>query len=475
MSTTRPWGGRSISGAVALALVAALLAGCGNRRPHSEVVAAATGDPGGGAVSEGGPVDGVDPTGEGGTIGGDLAGPGGSSGPGGASGQPGRGATPGRPGGGSGTTTPAKSTVRIGLVGTLSGPAGASLKPQADGVRVWVRWVNDRGGVNGHPVELVVGDDAGDPSRHRSLVQEFVEQRKVIAFVGNPEALTGPGSVEYLTAAGVPVIGSEGAGDWFYRSPVYFPQGSHGTALLQAGALSVATIAKQRQVRRIGLIDCIEVQICRDSAAKAPAYYRKHGLEVVFQAQASLGQPDFTAECLSAAQNDVELLVMGMDANSVRNIAQACTRQGFRPVFSWPGAAAAPAQRNDPNLEGGFVTSIVAPWSASGTASTKEFQDAMARYAPGTEVTGGHMLGWVSAKLFQLGAARLPQPPTPAALLDGLASVGDDPLPDLAGTFRFQRGKPASPTVCGFAVLVTNKRFVAADNGARSCAPFEAG
>src|SRR5205814_1199794 len=114
-------------------------------------------------------------------------------------------------GGGGGT----KSRITISVVGTLSGVAGASLGPQVDGVRVWTRWINDRGGVNGHPVDVVIGDDGGDPSRHQALVQQFVEQKKVIAFIANPEALTGQGSVAYLTKAGIPVVGSEGAGQWF--------------------------------------------------------------------------------------------------------------------------------------------------------------------------------------------------------------------------------------------------------------------
>ena len=48
-------------------------------------------------------------------------------------------------------------------VGVLSGPIGANMKPIADGVRIWVRWINDRGGVNGHPLNLVQGDSGGDP------------------------------------------------------------------------------------------------------------------------------------------------------------------------------------------------------------------------------------------------------------------------------------------------------------------------
>ena len=89
-------------------------------------------------------------------------------------------------------------------------------------------------------------------------MQEFVEQRKVIGFVGNPEALTGQGSVDYLTKASIPVAGSEGAGQWFYESPTYFPQGSTGNALLQAGAYLAAVTNKPHGITKVGMINCVE-------------------------------------------------------------------------------------------------------------------------------------------------------------------------------------------------------------------------
>jgi hypothetical protein len=76
-----------------------------------------------------------------------------------------------------------KSPVRVGVVGTFSGPVGALVKDTVTGIRVWGQDLNTRGGLNGHPVEILVGDDGGDPARFISLQQEFVEQKGVIAFL----------------------------------------------------------------------------------------------------------------------------------------------------------------------------------------------------------------------------------------------------------------------------------------------------
>ena len=413
-------------------------------------------------------------TGAGDALGGAAAVSGGASNASGASG----GGTAGRQTSGGSASTggvagATKSPIRIGTVGTMSGPAGASLKPQADGVRIWVRWINDHGGLNGHPVEHLVGDDGGDPSRHRALVQEFVEQRKVVAFVGNPEALTGQGSVDYLTKAGVPVVGSEGAGQWFYESPVYFPQGSTGNALLQAGAYLTAVLNKPKGITKVGLINCVEVQVCRDATNKAPAVFKKYGMEVVYTAQASLAQPDFTAECLNARQRGAQILSLGMDANSIRTIAQACIRQGYHPIFGWTAGSTVSAHATDPNLAGSQIASFVQGWPTSNTPRTREFQDAMAKYAPGLDVAGGHMLGWVSGKVLEAGAAHLPEVATPRALLEGLWALHGDVLPDLTGPLLFNPGKPATPTVCNYAVTIQSGKFVSAYNSQRACTDYD--
>jgi ABC-type branched-subunit amino acid transport system substrate-binding protein len=473
----RPQRMRALATLVLLALVSA---GCGIRRSHQDVVAAAygraglataTANPGGGAAE----VAGGDQSAAGQAVQA-QSGIAAANAPVAATAGSGSGASAAAPGsqGGTGGTSGAgqtKSTIRIGVVGTLSGVAGASLGPQADGVRVWARWINDRGGVNGHPVEVLVGDDGGDPARHQALVQEFVEQDKVIAFVANPEALTGQSSVAYLTKAGVPEIGSEGAGQWFYQSPVYFPQGSTGNALGQASLLGYSAVAKKLGFTKVATITCVEVQVCRDSYAKAKAGFGKYGITVVYQSQNSLGQPDFTAECLNARSAGAEFLSVAMDANSVKNVARSCARQGYHPMLAISSGQTTVDLKDDPDLDGTVIASLTGPWINTGSAEVKEFVDAMNHYAPGSAVAGGDMLGWASAKVFELGTKQLPEPPTSKAIVDALQSIHGDPLPDIDGELLFNRGAPATPSVCVFTVIIRNKSWTS--DGTRPCTGYD--
>ena len=68
------------------------------------------------------------------------------------------------------------SVIRLGVVGTFSGPVGGLVKDTINGIRVWQQYTNDNGGVNGHRVEVAGGDDGGDPARHISIQRQFGEQ-----------------------------------------------------------------------------------------------------------------------------------------------------------------------------------------------------------------------------------------------------------------------------------------------------------
>src|SRR5205807_9885797 len=72
-----------------------------------------------------------------------------------------------------------KSTILLGSVGTESGPIGQQLVPLLPAARAWISDVNARGGLNGHPVKLITGDDGGDPNRALALARRMVDEDKV--------------------------------------------------------------------------------------------------------------------------------------------------------------------------------------------------------------------------------------------------------------------------------------------------------
>lgn len=96
--------------------------------------------------------------------------------------------------------------VTIGSFQALSGPVSFIGVPMRKGMDAYFNWVNKNGGINGRNIELIVADDAFNPSKTVVEVKRLVEQDKVFTMVGG---LGTPGCLavsDYLNDMKVPFV-----------------------------------------------------------------------------------------------------------------------------------------------------------------------------------------------------------------------------------------------------------------------------
>lgn len=358
----------------------------------------------------------------------------------------------------------------LGSIGHYSGPIGPNAVPGLQGAQMWVRFINERGGLNGHKVELVVYDDGADPARHAAQTREAVERRGVVAFLYSMNPVTGWGTHEYLEKKGVPVIGADFA-DWAYQSPIFFPQATAGFAQ-RFGTLAAAAVYYKPQGKvKFGTIGCVETEICQ-LAQRSWAQWAPHvGVQMVYEGRASISQPDFTAECLAARNAGVEVFGLMMDANSVGRIAAACSRQGYRPGYGTPVPGGIIAQfAGDPNLPEFVSASNAFPWFQSGTPATDEFQGALRRYGGKITAQVPVALGWTAGKLLERAASHSGPSPSSRTILEGLWGVKNDDLGGLTQPLTFAENRPlTASTACWFAVVLKNGSWLSPDGFTRHC------
>src|SRR3954470_24307397 len=88
--------------------------------------------------------------------------------------------------GGSSTSSapaPTGSPIKIGMIATLTGAQASSTAQAGTVAPAWADWVNANGGINGHPVQVIVGDDGGDPAKAQATEKKLVDQDQVAAIV----------------------------------------------------------------------------------------------------------------------------------------------------------------------------------------------------------------------------------------------------------------------------------------------------
>jgi ABC-type branched-subunit amino acid transport system substrate-binding protein len=75
----------------------------------------------------------------------------------------------------------AQSAIKIGISAAATGPASPNYAPNIEAFRMYIRGLNDRGGVNGSKVDLIVLDDKATPSEAASNAKQLMDDEQVLA------------------------------------------------------------------------------------------------------------------------------------------------------------------------------------------------------------------------------------------------------------------------------------------------------
>jgi branched-chain amino acid transport system substrate-binding protein len=352
----------------------------------------------------------------------------------------------------------------LGSVTTMSGLVGETVNGGAKAVQGWTSARNATGGFLCHPIKYVIADDGADPNRHQSLIQQLVERDKVVAFLYNGAPLSGYSSVQYINNKRIPVIGNEGGSSWFYDSPYFFPHALSGgppfaDSFFAATALSEAGRGKNK----IAAVSCVEAPICSGTYNQAEASAKKYKLDLVYNAQATLTQPDYTSHCLQAQSKGAEVVALSIDGNSIHRFARSCESVGYKPTFVTVVVNVRPSYATDPAIAGFIGATHTVPWFNTANPLMKEFHAVMAKYAPGLAASGATASGWVVAKLFESAVQNLPDPPTPEAILENLWKVKDHDVGGLTAPLTFTKGQPSKMITCFWAPYATNGKWTGGD------------
>ena len=124
----------------------------------------------------------------------------------------------------------AADPIKLGAFFDLTGPSSAIGTPTKLVAEMVVKKINGEGGINGRPLQLVIADDEGDPTKAAIIAKKFIESDKVVAIIGPTRTDTGMASkptIEqmkiptFMCVGGDPVImgGKFGPFRWTFKSP----------------------------------------------------------------------------------------------------------------------------------------------------------------------------------------------------------------------------------------------------------------
>jgi len=104
----------------------------------------------------------------------------------------------------------ASADVKIGAVVSATGPASFLGDPQKQTLELYIKQINDKGGINGEPVKLILYDDGSDANASRTFATRLVEEDKVDAVMGGSGTGNSLAMIPVFEEAQIPYVSFSG-------------------------------------------------------------------------------------------------------------------------------------------------------------------------------------------------------------------------------------------------------------------------
>jgi len=248
--------------------------------------------------------------------------------------------------------------IRIGVSGPFTGgsnPMGIAMR---DGIRLAAREINEAGGILGRPVLLVERDDEARPERGAQVVQELINQEKVIAGLGIVNTGVALASQRFYQQAHIPMITSVATGSIITKQflPPQYPDNYifrvSAPDTIQA-AMIVEEAVVRRRLRKLAIFhDSTNYgQLGREDLERA---LERHSLKPVAVERFNIRDVDMTPQLARARAAGAEAILTYGLGPELAHLANGMVRIGWKvPLMgSWALAMSNFIDNAGPNAEG---------------------------------------------------------------------------------------------------------------------------
>ncbi len=194
---------------------------------------------------------------------------------------------------------------RIGGIFSVTGPASFLGDPEKKSLEMAVEAINARGGIDGRPVEAVIYDTEGDPTKAVMALNKLISKDNVLAVIGPSLTPTTLAIVPNVERAGIPLIScAAGIGitqpvkRWVFKTA-------------QSDVLAVAAIYGHMQkegIRKIGILSVTNAfgESGKEQLLNQAASF---GIEVVSQETYGPKDTDMTAQLTKIRKAEPDAVV----------------------------------------------------------------------------------------------------------------------------------------------------------------------
>jgi branched-chain amino acid transport system substrate-binding protein len=341
----------------------------------------------------------------------------------------------------------------IGFQTDMTSPYHVNTAPMSEGFSLYMQIVNERGGINGHPVKVIYEDDKSSPAQAGSIATKLILEDKVLAICGLSFSYAHLPVYELAKRYGVPVITpfSSPAGTFdpvgndcreiFTPGPIMYPQYHfHGyAAALVASKLfpKGKTVASMSYTTPGG----------RTLSAWGARWSERFGNRVVLHEEIPPGTVDVSTWALKVAQTNPEILLTFFGGEVAAPLWSTAEKMGWtntilcNSTITTGDFLKAMDRLMKPTDNIYFYTDTAMPFPFTDTPIPEydTMRKAMAKYGSKYELTAWHARGWIAARVVEQALERAKWPCDRPALFKALERTDIDTKGLSGGPYRFSQ------------------------------------
>jgi branched-chain amino acid transport system substrate-binding protein len=328
--------------------------------------------------------------------------------------------------------------IKIGAIVSLTGTYAGLGDPEKKTIEMEVKRINEAGGINGRPVEVIFEDDGTDETKAVAAASKLIEQDKVVAIIG----ATGTGQSmavrNEIDRAGIPQLSMAGGSAITAKlDPLVFQTPWSNTLVVPF----TLEYLKSQGITKIGVISDTG-GFGKDGAAVLAADAPAAGVTIVSNQTFNVGDADMTAQLTNIKKSGAQAVVMWTSGKEAATVVKNAKQLGLSiPIYGSHGNARIEFVEGAGDAAEGFrfaAGKILLPESyGKGTAEYKTATEFVDRYTKAYNAAPSTFAGHAYDALYLIveAARQIKGEITPAALRDQIEKT--KAFSGIGGSFSF--------------------------------------
>jgi ABC-type branched-subunit amino acid transport system substrate-binding protein len=283
------------------------------------------------------------------------------------------------------------NVIRIGVSAPLTGTY-STLAPAADGIRAYFEALNASGELGDLKVEVLVKDDAYDPSKTPAVVRKLVEDDKVDMMCGPIGTATSATVTDYLTGRKMPTLAMTGEPKFATPGSTIFEVASSYEIMGAAAAEDVLARDPDAKIAIAYTPDALGEPF-RDAAETYLKSVGKSATAVEFEAALA----DLSAPVAKLKVSGAKYVLVNHTSAILAKLAKSAEQQGYRPNYY---STNAPLDLKLPALAGNTLNNLrlVTPYRLGTEPELENYRKAVQTYTKASPTEPIVVNGWTAAE-----------------------------------------------------------------------------